>query len=565
MENKIKKVALYVRVSTDEQVKNGNWLDVQINSLKNYVKSKEDAWYYTDDKLLYIDDWYSWILEVEQRPALERLINDIKLWRVDVVVVKKIDRMARKVSVLLNIVEENFLNRNIEFVSTDDWINTEWYMGKFFLTLLGAFAEMERQLISERTMNGKISSITEKWHFPFWNPPFWYVKNIITKKLEINEEQSNFVKRLFVLYAEDKLPIPEIKEKLVKEWFSNLFWEKQQEKNKWRIDDKFLYKILWNDAYINNFYLNKYSNKRDKYKKLTRVLKPENEWLKYELTPIIDEDLFNSAQKIININKKKYNNNWKNVMSHLFAWLTECGECGSSYITTRALKKWIHYNYCICTKKWNKYWSDKCTNHQISEIELKWKVFDELKKIINDPNLYLEDIINDDSNKNLVENLLNEINNLLDKKEKVKKELEKILKLLLLEENDDSLKFLNDRKLENENIIKNIMQLIKEKRDEVNKLENEESDKKDIIEFYNKLKWINIDNLTIEEQKEILSILISKIIIHKNRVIIWLKYIKNYNKDNIGGYSHKKGDYLKGKNNKSNSLNALVNSTIYDN
>jgi DNA invertase Pin-like site-specific DNA recombinase len=35
-------------------------------------------------------------------------------------------------------------------------------MGKFFLTLLGAFAEMERQLISERTMNGKISSITEK-------------------------------------------------------------------------------------------------------------------------------------------------------------------------------------------------------------------------------------------------------------------------------------------------------------------------------------------------------------------------------------------------------------------
>jgi peptidoglycan hydrolase CwlO-like protein len=77
---------------------------------------------------------------------------------------------------------------------------------------------------------------------------------------------------------------------------------------------------------------------------------------------------------------------------------------------------------------------------------------------------------------------------LLDKKEKVKKELEKILKLLLLEENDDSLKFLNDRKLENENIIKNIMQLIKEKRDEVNKLENEESDKKDIIEFYNKLK-----------------------------------------------------------------------------
>jgi DNA invertase Pin-like site-specific DNA recombinase len=37
-----------------------------------------------------------------------------------VVVVKKIDRMARKVSVLLNIVEENFLNRNIEFVSTDD-------------------------------------------------------------------------------------------------------------------------------------------------------------------------------------------------------------------------------------------------------------------------------------------------------------------------------------------------------------------------------------------------------------------------------------------------------------
>jgi hypothetical protein len=42
---------------------------------------------------------------------------------------------------------------------------------------------------------------------------------------------------------------------------------------------------------------------------LTRVLKPENEWLKYELTPIIDEDLFNSAQKIININKKKYNNN----------------------------------------------------------------------------------------------------------------------------------------------------------------------------------------------------------------------------------------------------------------
>jgi DNA invertase Pin-like site-specific DNA recombinase len=134
------KVALYGRVSTQKQE-----LAIQNTVLRDYVKRQ--GWkiygaYY--DKLTGTTD---------DRPRLIRLLKDAKRKKFDLVLVTKIDRMARSLKHLIAILERLDSN-NIKFVCTDQPIDTSTPMGKLVLQILGAVAEFERTLILERTKAG---------------------------------------------------------------------------------------------------------------------------------------------------------------------------------------------------------------------------------------------------------------------------------------------------------------------------------------------------------------------------------------------------------------------------
>ncbi len=155
-EKTYKRVALYIRCSTLEQVKDGYGLESQLRILQGLVQANEDNGWITSDSLIYREEGVSGASDTEDRPELSRLKADINAGKIDVLCVWKIDRLFRKVEYLLHFVE--FLKaKEINFVSKSEDINLSSPMGKVVLVMLGAIAEMERDLILERTMEGKKS------------------------------------------------------------------------------------------------------------------------------------------------------------------------------------------------------------------------------------------------------------------------------------------------------------------------------------------------------------------------------------------------------------------------
>lgn len=122
----------YARVSTKEQV-----LDAQIDALKKYGCSK----IYTEKKSGKSKD----------RPELNKLLAVLKTG--DSIVVYKLDRLGRSLKDLITITNE-WKESNINFVSLKDSIDTSTSIGRFFFNIMSSLAELEREMIVERTQAG---------------------------------------------------------------------------------------------------------------------------------------------------------------------------------------------------------------------------------------------------------------------------------------------------------------------------------------------------------------------------------------------------------------------------
>ena len=120
--------------------------EIQTAELRRYCTARE--WAVTEE---IIDHGYSG--GTDQRPGLKRLMTLVRTRKVDVVVVTKLDRMARSLKHLVAMLDE--LNTlGVMFVSVTDQIDLSTASGRLMIHLLGSFAEFERALIRERTMSG---------------------------------------------------------------------------------------------------------------------------------------------------------------------------------------------------------------------------------------------------------------------------------------------------------------------------------------------------------------------------------------------------------------------------
>jgi DNA invertase Pin-like site-specific DNA recombinase len=136
------KIAIYARVSTS----NGQNPETQLRELRDYCSRRN-----SDLPCEYVDVGISG--SKEKRPELDRLLLDAHHRRFDAVVVWRFDRFARSVSHLLRALE-NFRSLGIEFVSLSEQVDTSTPTGKMVFTVLGAVAELERNLIVERVKAG---------------------------------------------------------------------------------------------------------------------------------------------------------------------------------------------------------------------------------------------------------------------------------------------------------------------------------------------------------------------------------------------------------------------------
>jgi DNA invertase Pin-like site-specific DNA recombinase len=137
------KVALYARCSTANGQQNP---EMQIRELREFAERR--GWVIAG---LYVDTGVSG--SKDSRPALNRLMNDARQRRFDVVVVWRFDRFARSVSHLLRALE-TFDALRVDFISFSENIDTSTPTGKMIFTVLGAVAELERSLIIERVRAG---------------------------------------------------------------------------------------------------------------------------------------------------------------------------------------------------------------------------------------------------------------------------------------------------------------------------------------------------------------------------------------------------------------------------
>lgn len=151
-------IALYTRVSTQEQAREGYSIDEQAARLNSYC----DAMNWRDVKL-YTDPGYSG--GSTDRPALQQLIRDVEAGMVSRVVVYKLDRLSRSQLDTLYLIERIFLAHDCEFVSISESFDTGTPFGRAMIGILAVFAQLEREQIKERMTMGREARAKEgKFH-----------------------------------------------------------------------------------------------------------------------------------------------------------------------------------------------------------------------------------------------------------------------------------------------------------------------------------------------------------------------------------------------------------------
>jgi len=181
------KVALYTRVSTEDQVKEGTSLTVQREALENFV-ARESGWeiYYPEPGKIYEDDGYSGYSM--DRPALRRLLIDARQKKFDLILSYKIDRFSRNLRDLLNLVDE-LDTYKISLKSATEFYDTTNSVGRMMFQQLGSFAEFERNRIKEayfpvwrREWNAATGKVHAMFHMDTAMTPTTRRKNCVLLK-----------------------------------------------------------------------------------------------------------------------------------------------------------------------------------------------------------------------------------------------------------------------------------------------------------------------------------------------------------------------------------------------
>jgi len=188
--------AIYTRKSTDEGLeKEFNSLDAQREACEAYITSQKHAgWIPVRD--MYDDGGLSG--GTMERPALKRLLADIKVGKVQIVVVYKVDRLTRSLADFAKIVDVLDAH-GASFVSVTQQFNTTTSMGRLTLNMLLSFAQFEREISGER-IRDKIAASKAKGMWMGGTVPLGY--DVKDRKLVINETEGKLVRKIFSRYAE---------------------------------------------------------------------------------------------------------------------------------------------------------------------------------------------------------------------------------------------------------------------------------------------------------------------------------------------------------------------------
>jgi len=192
--NQIKRVALYCRVSTEEQANEGYSISAQLQVLRQYTQLY--GWEIAEE---YIDEGRSG-KNVKGRPAMRKLVEDVEKDKFQAVIVWKISRLSRNMLDTLKLLDK-FEKYRVKFISYSENFDTSTPIGRLVLQLMASIAEMERNTLAENVKLGMKQRALEG----YWNGGIVFgYDHSDKKKLVINHKEAEVVKMIFNMYANGK-------------------------------------------------------------------------------------------------------------------------------------------------------------------------------------------------------------------------------------------------------------------------------------------------------------------------------------------------------------------------
>ena len=357
--------AIYTRVSTSEGLEQEfTSLDNQRESAESYIESqKSEGWVALPER--YDDAGYTGANT--DRPALQKLITDIKEGKIDSVVTYKVDRLSRS---LLNFSQllEFFEQHKVTFVSVTQAFNTNTSMGRLTLNILLSFAQFEREIISERTRD-KMAAAKKKGKWIGGRPSLGYDIDRIKHKLIINPREAEIVREIFDLYLQ-KRSLMAVTMILNEKGYTTKLHTTPEGK----IFGGMKFQNMSVQIILNNILY-------------TGKVKYHGKLFQGEQEPIISEEAFRSVQEILAKNKPECKVSKTKKHIGLLSGILRCKACNCAMYYVYSLRAGKYrYHYYLCMNASRRGYKS-CPTRLLNAQKIEQKVVELLRTLTSIPKL----------------------------------------------------------------------------------------------------------------------------------------------------------------------------------
>ena len=305
-------VAIYARVSTEQQAEKGYSISTQIEACQK--KAMELG---ADTVKVYKDDGYSGAYL--ERPALDSLRDALAAGLHDVVIVYDTDRLARDTMILLLITEEIEKHARLVFVNAEYSRTPE---GQLFYEIRGSFAKYERLKIQDRMARGRRGKL--KAGKPLKEYKI-YGYDYVNGQYVINDAEADLVKEIYRLYLENTGGFHSIPEALYKKGIVSLSGKK--------FHPSTIHKILTHQHYTGTYFSYRTYNKKTGANSHTILKRDTSEWIQMHCPRIIPQDTWEAVQSKLARNRAERIR--ENKYNALFQGVLYCEACGHKMRLTR--------------------------------------------------------------------------------------------------------------------------------------------------------------------------------------------------------------------------------------
>lgn len=355
METKIKRCAIYTRKSHEDGLEQEyNSLDAQRDAAMNYIASqRSNGW----QAIAPSYDDGGWSGGNTNRPALQRLMSDIRAGLVDIVVVYKIDRLSRSLTDFAELQTE-FDKHGVAFCAVTQEINTSTSSGRMMLNILATFSQYEREVIAER-IRDKFAASKKKGMWMGGCVPLGY--RVENRRLVVDQAEAATVRRIFDRYLATQSP-KQVAIELNADGLTTKGGRPWGKSN--------LFHILHNCTYIG----------KTPYK---------GEEYDGEHEAIVEREVWDKVQSCLSAERNEPVESREPRLEANVAplkGLLTCGHCGGPMTQYSTQKKGRKYYYYKCARDAKRAISE-CPIRQVSAAELERAVFGRLAASLRHPSM----------------------------------------------------------------------------------------------------------------------------------------------------------------------------------